>query len=92
MSMKPPRGICPLCHKIHAVGHCDDRPGMAVGSRIQELTAAETKRREDIRHCLQVLLDARKACEKDSVADTIRRDVLTCACNDIRAKFPECFT
>ena len=26
MSMKPARGICPLCHKIHGVGQCEDSP------------------------------------------------------------------
>jgi len=26
MSMKPARGICPLCHRIHGVGNCDDVP------------------------------------------------------------------
>jgi len=24
--MKPARGICPLCHKIHGVGQCEDSP------------------------------------------------------------------
>jgi hypothetical protein len=41
MIMKPARGICPLCHKIHGVGlqYCEDRPSTRSDASHAELLA-----------------------------------------------------